>query len=59
LINAFQGRVEVRKRPFDVIVLHIRLSRIDGFEVLRRLRAQHLTNRTLLLTARMAQWRTE
>ena len=42
---------EVRKNPFDLIVLDIRLPGIDGFEVLRRLRAQHLVNRVLVLTA--------
>lgn len=42
---------EVRKKPFDLIVLDIRLPGIDGFEVLRRLRAQHLVNRVLVLTA--------
>ena len=43
---------EVRKKPFDLIVLDIRLPGIDGFEVLRRLRAQHFVNRVLVLTAR-------
>jgi DNA-binding response OmpR family regulator len=43
---------EVRKTPFDLIVLDIRLPGIDGFEVLRCLRAQHLVNRVLVLTAR-------
>ena len=45
---------EVNKTPFDLIVLDIRLPGIDGFEVLRRLRAQHLAGRVLLLTARGA-----
>src|SRR5437762_3956341 len=45
---------EVTRAPFDLIVLDIRLPGIDGFEVLRRLRAQHLANRVLLLTARGA-----
>ena len=45
---------EATRGPFDLIVLDIRLSGIDGFEVLRRLRAQHLASRVLLLTARGA-----
>jgi DNA-binding response OmpR family regulator len=45
---------EARKAPFDLIVLDIRLPGIDGFEVLRRMRAQHLASRVLLLTARGA-----
>lgn len=43
---------EVRKGPFDLIVLDIGLPGINGFEVLRRMRAQHLASRVLLLTAR-------
>ena len=38
--------------PFDLIVLDIGLPRIDGFEVLRRLRARHVLSRVLILTAR-------
>src|ERR1043166_2853619 len=45
---------EVSKRPFDLIVLDVRLPGIDGFEVLRQLRSQHLASRVLLLTARTA-----
>src|SRR5438046_5980854 len=45
---------EVRTTPFDLIVLDIRLPGIDGFQVLQRLRAQHLASRVLLLTARGA-----
>src|SRR5213595_2870865 len=45
---------EVRKAPFDLIVLDIRLPGIDGFQVLQRLRTQHLASRVLLLTARSA-----
>src|SRR5205814_9857782 len=45
---------EVRKTPFDLIVLDIRLPGIDGFQVLQRLRAQHLSSRVLPLTARAA-----
>ena len=38
--------------PFDLIVLDIGLPRIDGFEVLRRLRACHVSSRVIILTAR-------
>src|SRR5438552_15203113 len=43
---------EAAETSFDLIVLDIGLPRIDGFEVLRRLRAQHITSRVLMLTAR-------
>ncbi|PYL07810.1 MAG: hypothetical protein DME33_09325 [Verrucomicrobia bacterium] len=36
------------------MVLDIGLPGIDGFQVLRRLRAQHVVSRVLLLTARSA-----
>jgi DNA-binding response OmpR family regulator len=45
---------ELAKRPFDLIVLDIRLPGIDGFELLQRLREQHLASRVLMLTARSA-----
>ena len=43
---------KTKATPFDLIVLDIILPGIDGFEVLRLLRAQHLTSRVLMLTAR-------
>src|ERR1044071_4566274 len=45
---------EVSRTPFDLMVLDVRLPGIDGFELLRRLRTQHLASRVLLLTARTA-----
>jgi DNA-binding response OmpR family regulator len=43
---------KTKAAPFDLIVLDIILPGIDGFEVLRHLRAQRLANRVLMLTAR-------
>jgi DNA-binding response OmpR family regulator len=38
--------------PLDLIVLDVGLPRIDGFEVLRRIRSRHIPTRALMLTAR-------
>ena len=38
--------------PFDLIVLDIILPGIDGFDVLRHLRSEHMASRVLMLTAR-------
>jgi DNA-binding response OmpR family regulator len=38
--------------PLDLIVLDVGLPRIDGFEVLRRIRSRHVPTRALMLTAR-------
>jgi DNA-binding response OmpR family regulator len=43
---------EVEDKAFDLLVLDIGLPGIDGFEVLRRLRAKKLSHRVLILTAR-------
>ena len=40
------------ENSFDLIVLDIGLPRMDGFEVLRRLRTRHVASRVLVLTAR-------
>jgi DNA-binding response OmpR family regulator len=43
---------EVEKTPFDLVVLDVGLPGIDGFEVLRRMRAKNISDRVLMLTAR-------
>jgi len=41
-----------KETPLDLIVLDIILPGIDGFDVLRHLRSQHIASRVLMLTAR-------
>src|SRR6195952_1389820 len=51
------GETALRKAAetaFDLIVLDVGLPGIDGFEVLSRLRKQHIMTRVLMLTARGA-----
>jgi DNA-binding response OmpR family regulator len=43
---------EATSTLFDLIVLDIILPRMDGFDVLRHLRSQHVASRVLMLTAR-------
>ena len=45
---------ELSKGSFDLIMVDIGLPGINGFELLRRLREQHLASRVLLLTGRSA-----
>jgi DNA-binding response OmpR family regulator len=50
--NGEKALDQTKATSFDLIVLDIILPGIDGFEVLRHLRAQHLASRVLMLTAR-------
>ena len=43
---------EAEQTAFDLIVLDVGLPGIDGFEVLRRMRANGVSSRVLMLTAR-------
>ena len=43
---------KTKQKPFELIVLDVILPGIDGFEVLRRLRSEHMATRVLMLTAR-------
>jgi len=43
---------KTKEKPFDLIVLDVILPGIDGFEVLRHLRSEHMASRVLMLTAR-------
>ena len=49
-----QVAASVKHDPYDLVVLDIGLAGIDGFETLRRLRAEGLTIPVLMLTARDA-----
>jgi DNA-binding response OmpR family regulator len=50
--NGEKALDKTKATQFDLIVLDIILPGMDGFEVLRHLRAQHLVSRVLMLTAR-------
>src|SRR4026208_171810 len=50
--NGAEALDAAAENSFDLIVLDIGLPRMDGFEVLHRLRIRHVTSRVLVLTAR-------
>src|ERR1043166_5971591 len=43
---------EVQEKHYELIILDVMLPGIDGFEMLRRLRAANVDSRVLILTAR-------
>jgi DNA-binding response OmpR family regulator len=47
-----QALDKTKQKPFDLIVLDVILPGIDGFDVLRHLRSEHMASRVLMLTAR-------
>jgi two-component system alkaline phosphatase synthesis response regulator PhoP len=50
--DGHQALERAAKRDFDLVVLDVRLPGVDGFEVLRRLRAESDRTPILMLTAR-------
>lgn len=43
---------KTKQKPFDLIILDVVLPGMDGFDVLRHLRSEHMASRVLMLTAR-------
>lgn len=50
--NGERALDKAKETPFDLIMLDIILPGMDGFDVLRHLRSQHIASRVLMLTAR-------
>lgn len=46
------GLIEARDGKYDLVVLDVELPRMDGFEILKQLRAWGVESRVLMLTAR-------
>src|SRR5438067_4915069 len=43
---------EAERTPFDLVVLDVGLPGMDGFKVLKKMRAKNMSHRVLMLTAR-------
>jgi DNA-binding response OmpR family regulator len=50
--NGERALEKAKETPFELFVLDIILPGMDGFDVLRHLRSQHIASRVLMLTAR-------
>ena len=50
--NGERALDKTKRKLFDLIVLDVILPGIDGFDVLRHLRSEHMASRVLMLTAR-------
>jgi DNA-binding response OmpR family regulator len=50
--NGERALDKAKETPFDLIMLDIILPGMDGFDVLRHLRSQHMVSRVLMLTAK-------
>ena len=51
-VDGIEGDLHLRTNEFDAVILDLALPRIDGLEVLRRLRDRRRTTPVLVLTAR-------
>ncbi len=50
--NGERALDKAKETSFDLIVLDVILPGMDGFDILRHLRSQHMASRVLMLTAR-------
>jgi DNA-binding response OmpR family regulator len=50
--NGERALDKAKETPFDLVVLDIILPEMDGFDVLRHLRSQHMASSVLMLTTR-------
>ena len=53
-VDGQEGLLRARATPYDLIILDIRLPKLDGLLVCRKLRAEGITIPILLLTARQS-----
>ena len=53
-VDGQEGLLRARETPYDLIILDIRLPKLDGLLVCRKLRAEGITIPILLLTARQS-----